>query len=211
MKPVQKQLVKPVQNKLVKHVQKIVFVVFVFAGLLYFGLLTWVGAVSRSSTPIKADAVIVLGAQAYYPAGRWNPCLVARVKRGVELVQAGFAPVLVLSGGVDKEDGAVEAKVMQDIAVSFGLNKELTLLEPESTSTAENLRFSKGLLSRLKVLIVSDPFHLARAGALARKIGLEPTVVGAPQSPCWSRFGMLSRFALREPLAMIENWFRGDL
>jgi uncharacterized SAM-binding protein YcdF (DUF218 family) len=153
----------------------------------------------------------VLGAQAYYPAGRWNPCLVARVKRGVELVKSGFAARLVLSGGVDKEDGAVEAEVMQEIALSNGLKKEQLLLEPQSTSTAENLRFSKPLLSSPRVLIVSDPFHLARAGALARKIGLEPTVIGAPKSPCWSRFGMFSRFALREPIAMIENWLRGDL
>lgn len=199
------------QNRLVKTYQKIAFGVLTFGILLYLGLLTWVGAVSSRSTPIKADAVIVLGAQAYYPAGRWNPCLVARVKRGVELVQAGFAPRLVLSGGVDKEDGAVEAEVMQDIAVSFGLQKEQTILEPRSTSTAENLRFSKSLLSSSRVLIVSDPFHLARAGALATKIGFEPTLIGAPKSPCWSRFGMRSRFALREPLAMIENWLRGDL
>ena len=176
-----------------KLVQKISFTVIAFGVLLYLGLLTWVGAVSSSNNPIQADAVIVLGAQAYYPAGRWNPCLVARVKRGVELVQAGFAKQLVLSGGVDKEDGAVEAEVMQDIAVSFGLQKEQTLLEPQSTSTAENLRFSKSLLTSPRVLIVSDPFHLARAGALATKIGLEPVLIGAPRSPCWSRFGMLSR------------------
>ncbi|MEY4531719.1 MAG: hypothetical protein RLZZ156_2440 [Deinococcota bacterium] len=194
-----------------KLVQKIAFGTFLSGLVLYLGLLTWVGAVSSGNTPIKADAVIVLGAQAYFPAGRWNPCLVARVKRGVELVQTGFAPSLVLSGGIDKEDRAVEAKVMQDIAISFGLNKAQTILEPQSTSTAENLRFSKALLTSPRVLLVSDPFHLARAGALARKIGLEPTVIGAPLSPCWSRFGMLSRFALREPFAMIENWLRGDL
>ncbi len=182
-----------------------------FGVLLYLGLFFWVAVVSESQTPEKADAIIVLGAQAYYPAGRWNPCLVARVKRGTELLQAGFAPRLVLSGGVDQEDGAVEAKVMQEIAISFGATPEQTLLEPRSTSTAENLRFSSALLNSKKVLIVSDPFHLARASALARKIGLQATVVGAPKSPCWSRFGLFSRFALREPLAMIENWLRGDL
>jgi uncharacterized SAM-binding protein YcdF (DUF218 family) len=195
----------------VKLVQKIALGIFVCGIAVYFALLTWVGIISSSQTPVKADAVIVLGAQAYFPAGRWNPCLVARVKRGVELVQAGFAPRLVLSGGVDKEDGAVEAEVMQQIAVSFGIKKEQTILEPKSTSTAENLRFSKALLTSPRVVIVSDPFHLARAGALAHKIGLEPILVGAPRSPCWSRFKMLSRFALREPLAWIENWLRGDL
>jgi uncharacterized SAM-binding protein YcdF (DUF218 family) len=188
--------------------------------LLYCSLLALVAFGSGQNQAKKADAIIVLGAQAYYPAGRWNPCLKARVERGVELVQAGYAPVLVLSGGVDKEDGAIEAEVMQDIAFATGLPRRQTLLEPNSTSTAENLRFSAALLSNnletpppktMRVLIVSDPYHLARAGMLARKIGLEATLVGAPKSPCWARFGLFSRFALREPLAMIENFLRGDL
>jgi uncharacterized SAM-binding protein YcdF (DUF218 family) len=189
-----------------------VVVGFCTAGLLlYLGLLTVVAFGTNQITPQSADAVIVLGAQAYYPAGRWNPCLKARVERGVELVKAGYAPILVLSGGVDKEDGAIEAEVMQDIAAAAGLQRRQTILEPRSTSTAENLRFSAALLTSKRVLIVSDPFHLARAGMLARKLGLEATLVGAPQSPCWARFGLFSRFALREPLAMIENFLRGDL
>jgi uncharacterized SAM-binding protein YcdF (DUF218 family) len=184
--------------------------------LLYGSLLVLVALGTGQNQAQKADAVIVLGAQAYYPAGRWNPCLKARVERGVELIQAGYAPVLVLSGGVDKEDGAIEAQVMQDIAAAAGLSRNQTLLEPHSTSTAENLRLSVALLIKKqpefkRVMVVSDPYHLARAGMLARKIGLEATLVGAPKSPCWARFGLFSRFALREPLAMVENFLRGDL
>jgi uncharacterized SAM-binding protein YcdF (DUF218 family) len=194
-----------------KRLPRVVAGLFAAGLLLYLGLFIVVALGTEQTLPQAADAVIVLGAQAYYPAGRWNPCLKARVERGVELVKAGYAPVLVLSGGVDKEDGAVEAEVMQDIAAAAGLPRQKTILEPKSTSTAENLRFSAVLFESKRVLIVSDPFHLARAGMLARKIGLEATLVGAPKSPCWARFGLFSRFSLREPLAMIENFLRGDL
>ncbi len=194
-----------------KHAKTILLIVGIVPALIYVALLLWVGIETSHNTPQPAEAVIVLGAQAYYPAGRWNPCLVARVKRGVELVQTGYAPYVILSGGMDIEDGAIEAEVMQQIAMSFGLRKNQTRLEPKSTSTAENLLFSKQLLRTKRVLIVSDPFHLARAGALARKLGLEPTLIGATQSPCWSRNGMASRFALREPLAVLENFLRGKM
>jgi uncharacterized SAM-binding protein YcdF (DUF218 family) len=190
---------------------RVVLGLFLLGLLVYSGLFAWVAARVSGDAPRQADAVIVLGAQAYFPPGRWNPCLVARVERGVELIKAGYAPRMVLSGGVDEEDGAVEAEVMLEIAKSFGLNPQQALLEPRSTSTAENLRFSKALLDSKRVIIVSDPFHLARAGALAAKLGLQATLVPAPRSPCWSRFGLFSRFALREPLAIVENWFRGDL
>jgi uncharacterized SAM-binding protein YcdF (DUF218 family) len=194
-----------------KHARTILLITGIIPTLIYFALLLWVGIEASHNTPQPAEAVIVLGAQANYPAGRWNPCLVARVKRGVELVQAGYAPLLILSGGVDIEDGAIEAEVMQQIAIKFGIKKTQTRLEPKSTSTAENLLFSKELLRTKRVLIVSDPFHLARAGAIARKLGLEPTLIGATQSPCWSRNGMASRFALREPLAILENFMRGKM
>jgi uncharacterized SAM-binding protein YcdF (DUF218 family) len=184
---------------------------FLLGLVVYSGLFAWVASRVDGDEPIRVDAVIVLGAQAYFPPGRWNPCLVARVERGVELIKAGYAPRIVLSGGVDKEDGAVEAEVMLEIAKSFGLESQRAILEPRSTSTAENLRFSSALLQSKRVIIVSDPFHLARAGALATKLGLEATLVAAPRSPCWSRFGLFSRFTLREPLAIVENWLRGDL
>jgi uncharacterized SAM-binding protein YcdF (DUF218 family) len=197
--------------KAMKPWTRALWALFAAGLLLYLVLFGLVALGANQTTPQPADAVIVLGAQAYYPAGRWNPCLKARVERGVELVKGGYAPKLVLSGGVDKEDGAIEAQVMQDIAAAAGLERSQTLLEPKSTSTAENLRFSMALLASKRVVIVSDPFHLARAGMLARKLGLEATLVGAPQSPCWARFGLFSRFALREPLAMVENFLRGDL
>jgi uncharacterized SAM-binding protein YcdF (DUF218 family) len=187
------------------------FLAVLLGMIVYLGLFAWVAARVSGDEPTRVDAVIVLGAQAYFPPGRWNPCLVARVERGVELIKAGFAPRIVFSGGVDKEDGAVEAEVMLEIAKSFGLNERQAILEKRSTSTAENLRFSSKLLTSKRVIIVSDPFHLARAGALAAKLDLEATLVPAPSSPCWSRFGLFSRFALREPLAMVENWSRGDL
>ena len=126
----------------------------------YLALYAWVGRQATLENAKTSDAAIVLGAAAYHN-GAWNPCLVARVRQGVKLLQAGMVKRLILSGGVDIEDGASEAAVMREIALQVGADPAALLLETEATSTFENLEFSRDLMRRegLKsAVIVSDPY-----------------------------------------------------
>ena len=181
--------------------------------VIYLALLAWVASQATLETATTSDVAIVLGAAAYHN-GAWNPCLVARVQRGVALLRAGTVKTLILSGGVDIEDGASEAAVMREIALRAGADPTALRLEPSATSTLENLEFSLELMRRegLKsAVIVSDPYHLPRASLIARKLNLEFTVAPAMGSPCWTRGQIFGRFSLREPLAIIDNWLRGNL
>ncbi len=181
--------------------------------VIYLALLAWVGRQATLETATASDVAIVLGAAVYHN-GAWNPCLVARVQQGVKLLEAGTVKTLILSGGVDIEDGASEAAVMQKIALQAGADPTTLLLETKATSTFENLEFSRQLMKQRglrSAVIVSDPYHLPRAGLIARKLNLEFTVSPALASPCWTRGQMLSRYGLREPLAIIDNWLRGNL
>ena len=184
----------------------------------YLSLLAWLRLeVSRleGATVSRADAVIVLGARVFYPQKpRINPCLNARVQHGAGLVLADNAKWLIVSGGLDREDGAVEAEHMRDLAVQAGVPKDRILLEDQSTSTRENLEFSKRILETRglnSVIVVTEPFHAPRAGLLARKLGLTAQVSPAPGSPCSERAAFAIRSYLREPLAILENWWRGWL
>jgi uncharacterized SAM-binding protein YcdF (DUF218 family) len=160
-----------------------------------------------------SDAVIVLGARVNYN-DHLNPCLVARVEHGAKLVRGGVAKFLIVSGGVDIEDGASEAKAMRDIALAAGISSDQIILEPKATSTFENLEFSKVILGQRKlksVIVVTEPYHVPRAAMIARKLGLDFSSSPAPESACWSRFKHFSRFFLREPFAVLENWLKGSL
>ena len=181
--------------------------------VIYLALLAWVASLATLESAKTSDAAIVLGAAAYHN-GAWNACLVARVRRGVTLLKAGTVKKLILSGGVDIEDGSSEAGVMREIALRFGADDAALLLEPRSNTTVENLEFSHRLMKQKSLqsaVIVSDPYHLPRASLIARKLEIEFTLSPAFNSPCWTRGQMLSRFSLREPLAIIDNWLRGNL
>jgi uncharacterized SAM-binding protein YcdF (DUF218 family) len=160
-----------------------------------------------------ADAALILGNRAYL-RGKPNPCLTGRVDTGIALASAGRVQQLVMTGGVDKEDGRIEAEVMERHARLAGYTGAL-LLERVSSSTRENLSMSHTLLqaARVKsVIIVSEPYHLWRVERLARATGFDRSFdvqyAAAPTS-CWRRWGMAFKGALREPLAIVNNAVNG--
>lgn len=81
---------------------------------------------------------------------------------------------IVVSGGMGKDELISEAEVMQAYLISKGVPSQSILVEPNATSTKENLAFSKGLIATdwqengmPKILIVSSWFHLYRVHLLA--------------------------------------------
>ncbi|WP_232324503.1 YdcF family protein, partial [Variovorax sp. WDL1] len=160
-------------------------------------------------------AAMVLGNRAYRD-GRPNPCLTGRVDTAVSLARAGLVRQLLFSGGIDKEDGRIEAEVMQQHARAAGYEGTV-LLEPVSQSTRENLSMSRALLEAAgvkRVIVVSEPFHLWRVERLARAAGFDrrfEVQYAAAPTACWQRWGMALRGALREPLAIVNNAANGYL
>jgi uncharacterized SAM-binding protein YcdF (DUF218 family) len=162
-----------------------------------------------------ADAALILGSRAYLD-GKPNPCLTGRVDTAIALAQAGRVKQLVFTGGVDSEDGRIEAEVMQQHAQAAGYAGPMQM-EPASTSTRLNLSLSRPLLQAAgvrSVVIVSEPFHLWRTERLVRMSGFDQVFdvqyAAAPTS-CWRRWGMLFKGALREPAAIINNAAHGYL
>lgn len=186
-------------------------------GYLAIAITIWLRALELLGHPPQrtADAALILGNRAYRD-GKPNPCLTGRVDTGIALAKEGRVRQLVLSGGVDREDGRIEAEVMQQHARDAGYAGTL-LLEPVSSTTRENLSMSRAVLQAggvKSVIIVSEPYHLWRAERLARAAGFdrlfEVQYAAAPTS-CWRRWGMLFKGALREPLAIVNNAANGYL
>jgi len=177
-------------------------------GLIGLGL--WVEWQGRQEDLVPADAIVVLGAAQWN--GRPSPVLQARLDRAIALYQQGYAPWLVLTGGSLPDDPYSEAAVGRAYAIAQGIPAEHILIEEQSRTTQENLRGAWELLSphqARSVLLVSDPFHMARALCIARDIGFFPHAAPTHTSPISEQF--LSRLAydVREVLALLTYWLMG--
>ncbi len=153
----------------------------------------------------QADVILVLGAKAYRN-NSYNPCLVARVQHAVNLYKDKYAPKLLFSGGTDFEDGTNEAQTMEQIASSLGVPPKDILLETSSTSTYENLLYSKKILQNKNfksIILVTEPFHSPRARLVAKHLKLNVFTPPAIKSKCWLEKKYFSKYFLKEPLAIM--------
>jgi uncharacterized SAM-binding protein YcdF (DUF218 family) len=195
-----------------RQISRIAVGILSFFVLIYALAFVWL-AIQIKDNARASDAVIVLGARVNYN-NLLNPCLIARVQHGASLVRSGLVKFLIVSGGNDVEDGANEASAMREIALAAGISSDKIILEPKATSTFENLEFAKAILEQRKlksVIVVTEPYHMPRAVMIARKLGLNFSSSPAPESACWTPGKHFSRFFLREPFAVLENWLKGNL
>ena len=109
------------------------------------------------------DLILVLGS---------NDTRVA--EHGARLFLQGLAPKILFSGHVGVLTRHLfakpEAEVFADIAREMGVPEEAMLLEPRSTNTGENIRFSRTLLAEQgldpqRFIVVQKPYMERRAYA----------------------------------------------
>ena len=120
-----------------------------------------------------AEYVIVLGAKVNgtTPSKR----LQDRIDAAAEYLQENEDTKAIVSGGQGADEEISEALAMYEGLIDHGIAQDRILMEDQSTSTTENLDFSKKLIrdSKAQVVIVSSDFHVFRALGLAKRHGYE--------------------------------------
>lgn len=127
------------------------------------------------------DALIILGAKVY--GMKPSRSLRYRLDRALVYLKKHPETLVVVSGGQGDDEDVPEAFAMRDYLVKKGYDKENIVTEEESTSTWENLLFSKTILDErlgdYKAMVVSNDYHLYRARMLAERMGMEVSTLSA--------------------------------
>ena len=139
------------------------------AGFALFAVMeTMVVLGSREDgTDEPVSAVIVLGAGVNGETPSLS--LVTRINAAERYLRDHPDVPVVLSGGQGSGERITEAECMRRALVERGVDEGRLYLEEQSTSTEENLRYSRALLEELgvdtaqRVAIVTSDYHLCRA------------------------------------------------
>jgi uncharacterized SAM-binding protein YcdF (DUF218 family) len=148
-----------------------------------------------------ADAAVVLGA-AVRTTGP-SPVYVERINHAVELYRAGKVKYLIMTGGKGLGERVAEAEAGRARAIAAGVPAEAILVETQSRDTRENLANVKPIIAAHgfgRVLIVSDPLHMARAMQIAQAAGLD----AAPSPTPTTRYRTL---VSQIPMLIRETYF----
>ena len=83
---------------------------------------------------------------------------------------------VIVSGGQGSDEVTSEADVMRKYLLKKGIDDSRIYMEDKSTSTEENLRFSRDIVEKEglyeDITIVTDGFHQLRADLLAKRQGM---------------------------------------
>lgn len=144
----------------------------------------WIVWVGERDQAAKADAIIVLGAAAY--DAKPSPVFEERIRHGLDLYRQGYAPLLIFTGGYGGTAARFsESQVARRYAIKQGVPDEAILIETASRTTRQNLVEARRLMEQRslhRVIIVSDPLHMARALRLAHELGIDALASSTPST-----------------------------
>lgn len=163
---------------------------------------------SKSAKDADAGYVIVLGAAVY--GTKPSVSLRNRLICALDYLERNPNAKAVVSGGQGDGEDMTEAACMQNWLLEKGIAEERILLEEHSTSTLENLAFSKAVIeadggSADKVAIVSSSYHLYRAKAMAASLGMNAEGLASSDGYPIYMCGMY----IREALGVVKMWTFG--
>ncbi|UFH52079.1 YdcF family protein [Spirosoma sp. KNUC1025] len=123
----------------------------------------------------KSDAILVLCSHDIRVA-----------QRGAELFLAGWAPLLIFSGGLGVITKHMwskpEAELFARIAMDMGVQNERIVIENRSSNTGENVLFTKQLLEQRglemeRFIVVQKPYMERRSYATFKKVWPQKDVI----------------------------------
>ena len=169
---------------MLKKMIKCLMILLAIGVLSYIGLFAYVCIAEKSvPQPEQTDLIIVLGAQVK-PDGTPSVQLAYRLETALAAWQA-HPQTIVCCGGKAGQEPEAEGTVMRAWLIARGVPEGDVLAETASGSTKENFKNALAMLAEPpgKVLVVTSDYHLPRAMAIARDLGLSVSGAAAPTLP----------------------------
>ena len=153
------------------------------------------------------DYLIVLGSKVNGESASLT--LENRLEAAYDYLEDNPETRAILSGGLGAEAEIAESEAMFRYLVERGIDPDRLIQEADSTSTRQNLAFSKGMMTgdHLHVGIVTSRFHVFRAVKIARKLDYGYVVgIGAESDTI-----LFPSMLVREFIAIVKDFLVGNL
>ena len=133
------------------------------------------------------DFVIILGSK-INKDGTLTPLLKGRVDKAIEFGNKQYELtnkkiVYIPSGGKGNDEIISEAEAIKNYLLEKGINENDIIIEDKSTSTIQNMKYSKdkidGLNKDAKISFSTTNYHVFRSGVIANEQGIDVEGMGS--------------------------------
>lgn len=158
---------------------------------------------ANAKAPAKNATAVVLGCRVY--GERASLSLVERLEAAYEYLEENPEAVCVVSGGQGTGENISEAECMYRWLVGKGIDKGRIYKEDRSTSTEENIVFSKAVIKENNlnenIAIITSEYHSYRATVIAEKHGFSYGT-----APGKTALWLFPTYYIRELYAILAEW-----
>ena len=190
-------------DKFITYARKTVLVLLVISSLLLAHVVSFYWHTASS----QADCAVVFGA-AVWP-GYYGPvasdALADRTLSAASLYDRGLVDCIILSGA-DSIYGAHEVDIMTDLLIERDVEVEDLVLDRDGVNTLSTIQH---LGTDRSYILVSNDFHLARIGLLAKRANLDEHgfTLHAAEYSSGGRYAKEPYFVAREGVALVYYFF----
>jgi vancomycin permeability regulator SanA len=146
------------------------------AGSVGFVRLTSAAHLHPPESVPPAPVALVLGAQVY-PSGTPSPFLAARLDLAHRLYRDGKVRVVLVSGD-NMAPEYNEPDAMRDYLISAGMPPEAVIADYAGFDTYDSCARARRIFGVDQLVVVTQGYHLPRAVATCRALGVDATGVG---------------------------------
>ena len=168
-------------------IRSIVSSAFVYFECILFSAIACTQYAARHEPKRNQDFIVILGCKVAKD-GKPLPLLRGRIDRALEfykkqLNDTGRQACFIPSGGKGSDEVISEAECMKNYLVEKGVDESIIFPETQSTTTLENMRFSKkiadGHKENANILFATTNYHIFRSGIFSAKAGMRADGIGA--------------------------------
>jgi vancomycin permeability regulator SanA len=167
------------------------------AGSVRFVRVTAAGHMYAESDVPAAPVALVLGAKVF-PDGTPSPFLTGRLDLAKRLYDAGRVEMIMVSGDSQASEFD-EPSAMRDYLIHAGVPASHLVVDETGFDTFESCLRARRIFNGTRLIMVTQSYHLPRAVATCRALGLDAIGVGddsARQHPnSWRRGVIRDQFA----------------
>lgn len=117
--------------------------------------------------------------------GNVTPLLASRLDKAIDVYnKGGRVATIIPSGGQGADESRAEADAMAEYLLERDIPADHLVSEDQSTTTLENMEFSKLIIDKrsdgpVNTVFVTSNYHVFRTALIARKVGLDAQGVGS--------------------------------
>jgi uncharacterized SAM-binding protein YcdF (DUF218 family) len=179
------------------------YLVFLLSFTLIESFIIYESQTSKKANLEDIDFVIILGAG--LNGDKPSKTLEDRLEAGLQYLMKNKNLPVIVSGGQGPGESITEAEAMGKFLLDNGISANRIYYENLSTTTYENINFSKNVIEELggkdqTVLIVTSDYHILRAKMIGEDLGLHCDGLGA-DSPLFVKIN----YFIREYFAVVKT------